>query len=128
MKSPTWRLPKALGSRFQWNGRKKEGIKPGIIGPRKSKGPRMFPTIHSPGPNKSILKVWPQRFPSVPSFDCSAFFLIYGKRTKRLISLHLPKKKRLDLPFLPTRKHGNTFVVAEKKTGGGGGMVGEDKS
>lgn len=31
MKSPTCRLPKALGSRFQWNGIKKEGIKPGII-------------------------------------------------------------------------------------------------
>lgn len=51
---------------------------------RKAKGPRIFPASHSPGPNKSIPKVWPQRFPSPPSFDCSASFyfllLFMGER------------------------------------------------
>ena len=94
------RLPRALSSRCFSETVERRNQARSNKEPRKSKGPRIFPTFHSPSPNKSISKVWSQRFPSLPSFDCSAlffFFLIYGKREKCLISLHLPKKERHSL-------------------------------
>lgn len=47
--------------------------------PRRSKGPRPFPAFHPPGPNKSVSKVWPQRFYKSPQFRlfCLPFFFFF---------------------------------------------------
>lgn len=97
MKSLTCDFPglSALGISAEWQKKVRRNQARDNKEPRKSKGPRIIPTFHSPGPNKSISKVWPQHFPSLPSFDCSASVLfIYRREECLLISLHLPKGKR----------------------------------
>lgn len=92
MKSLTCDFPglSALGISVEWQKKVRRNQARSNKEPRKSKGPRIFPTFHSPGPNKSISKVWPQHFPSLPSFDCSAFFLFIYLQKGRMLNFFTP--------------------------------------